>query len=173
MLVAASLVAAAAAGTAGAAGGRGAAGEPGPVGVDSHDGASVFRLAFSVRRLMDETIDPAAAASAADGSCGSCVSVAAAVQSVLALTDPGTAVPAPCQVCDTLASTVRGVTGPAGLVRFTDEGNRRLVEARLRLAQLRIADVTPEQLAAEIQAVTGELRDTVATQLAPAAAGDP
>ena len=169
--MAAALVAAVA-GPAGAVG-RAAADDPKPVGVDSHDGASVFRLAFSVRRLMDETIDPAAAAEAADGTCGSCVSVAAAVQSVLALTDPGTAGPAPCQVCDTLASTVRGVTGPAGPVRFTDEGSRRLAEARLRLARMRIADVTAEQLAAEIQAVTAELRDTVATQLVPDGAGGP
>lgn len=145
------------------------------VAVNTRDGASVFRLAFHITRVMGDVVDQGNAAVAAS-SCTECQTVALAFQVVLVMGDPETITPTnlalsynqDCLSCTTYASATQLVLGTDGVVRFTPEGNRRLAELRERLNRLRTEELTIEQLNAEVEAVQAELRDILATELLPA-----
>lgn len=145
------------------------------VAVNTRDGASVFRLAFHVTRVMGDVVDQGNAAVAVS-SCTECETVALAFQIVLVMGDPEIVTPTnlalaynqDCVSCTTYASATQLVLGTDGVVRFTVEGNRRLAELRQRLNRLRTEELTLEQLNAEVEAVQAELRDILATELLPA-----
>lgn len=145
------------------------------VAVNTRDGASLFRLAFHITRVMGDVVDQGNAAVAAS-SCSECQTVALAFQVVLVMGDAETITPTnlaiaynqDCLSCTTYASATQLVLGTDGVVRFTPEGNRRLAELRQRLNRLRTEELTIEQLNAEVEAVQAELRDILATELLPA-----
>lgn len=145
------------------------------VAVNTRDGASLFRLAFHITRVMGDVVDQGNAAVAAS-SCSECQTVALAFQVVLVMGDAETITPTnlaiaynqDCLSCTTYASATQLVLGTDGVVRFTPEGNRRLAELRQRLNRLRPEELTIEQLNAEVEAVQAELRDILATELLPA-----
>lgn len=145
------------------------------VAVNTRDGASVFRLAFHITRVMGDVVDQSNAAVAAS-SCTECQTVALAFQVVLVMGDAETITPTnlalaynqDCLSCTTYASATQLVLGTDGVIRFTPEGNRRLAELRERLNRLRTEELTIEQLNAEVEAVQEELRDILATELLPA-----
>lgn len=161
-----------------ASGGEVAAQDTAAVAVNTHDGSSLFRLAFQIRRTTDSVLD---AQNVAIGysTCSECQTVAASFQVVLAFTDPEVATPTNlaiavnegCEACTTVVHATQVVLGTDGPARFTDEGNRRLAELRRRLQSIRVEELTAEQLLAELKAISAELKEVVATELVPA--GDP
>ena len=147
------------------------------VAVNTEDGASVFRLAFSVRMVANGVVDQTNSAYAL-ASCTDCQTVALAFQVVLVWGDPNVAVPHnralayndQCVECVTYASATQIVLGFDGPVRFTDEGRRRLRALYELLSGLeeRAGDLTVAQLHAEVTAAKAELLDILSTQLVEA-----
>ena len=157
------------------------------IAINTRDGASVFRLAFKVRRVMGDVVDESNAA-VAYSSCTSCQTSAIAIQVVLAMGDPNVwtpenlaiAVNEGCSLCETYAGAFQLALGTGGVVRFTTEGNRQIAEIRRLLNELRRADLTPAELDARVQALADRLFAVVQESLVPVgptppapAAGEP
>lgn len=146
------------------------------VAVNTKDGASIFRLAFQVRRVADSVVDESNAA-AAIASCSECETVALAFQAVLVFGDTTTVTPEnlalayneDCIECLTYAAATQLVLGFDGPVRLTADGERRLQALRSYLLQLRREDDwSVEQLEAVVDEARAELRDIFATEVVPA-----
>lgn len=142
------------------------------VAINTRDGASIFRLAFSVRRVMAETVDQSNAAVAV-ASCTDCETVAVAIQVVLIFSDPevvsptnlALAINTECSLCDTLASAYQYVFTTDGVVHFTAEGNRRLTEIRNQIRELLASDASIEEVQAGLDLLMDELGQVLATEL--------
>lgn len=143
------------------------------VAVNTKDGGSVFRLAFSIRRVMDETVDQDNAA-VAIASCADCETVALAFQVVLVMSDDpdvvttdnlAIALNTECSSCTTFASATQFVLGTDGVVRLTEDGQRRLAALRTKLLGLRREDLTVAELDAVIEAARRELKSILETEL--------
>lgn len=147
------------------------------VAVNTKDGTSVFRLAFSIRRVMGDVVDTSNAA-VAYASCESCQTVAVAIQIVLVMGDPSVVTPTNlavainegCTACETLASAVQYVLGVGGPVHFTAEGNQALAELRTELRELLAAGLPIEELAPALEDLTSRLGDILAAELVAAGA---
>jgi putative peptide zinc metalloprotease protein len=144
------------------------------VAVNTQDGASVFRLAFSVRMVADGVVDQTNTAVAL-ASCTDCQTVALAFQVVLVRGDADVVVPEnraiavndQCAECVTYASATQIVLGFDGHVRLTGEGRRRLVALyhALRDLEADVADLSVAELNARVQAAKQELVDILDTEL--------
>lgn len=147
------------------------------VAVNTQDGRSVFKIAFSVRTMRGDTVSPTNAA-VASSSCTDCQTVAVAIQIVLATGDTDVVSPTnlaialndTCSSGETMASAFQYVFATGDATRFSSDAHRRLAGTRLRLQQLRQASetMTLEQIAAELQAISDEIADVLATELEPA-----
>lgn len=145
------------------------------VAVNKHDGKSVFKLAFHVRRTMDSDVD-AQNAAVAYASCEECRTVAVSIQVVLAQDEVDSANPEnvaiaindQCSECETLAAAYQFVFGTGEPMKFTPEGKRRLADIRRRLHELQKRDdLTLDQLAEEIAKLAAETAEVVDTELVP------
>ena len=145
------------------------------VAVNRQDGKSVFKLSFSVKRVMDGDVD-AANAAVAYASCSDCRTVAASIQVVLAMDEVDSvttenvalAINYECSSCETLAAAYQYVYGEGQPVRFTPEGRQSLADIRRRLQELRGRDdLTIDDLATAIAALAEEAASVVATELVP------
>jgi putative peptide zinc metalloprotease protein len=144
------------------------------VAVNTQDGATVFRLAFSVRKVANGVVDQTNTAVAL-ASCTDCQTIALAFQVVLVRGDADLVTPQnvaiayndQCAECVTYASATQIVLGFDGNVRFTADGRRRLHALYKSLRQLEdeAASLSLAQLNARVQAAKGELLDILSTQL--------
>lgn len=143
--------------------------------VNTHDGLDLFRAAFKIVRTTQDVVDQSNAAVAAN-SCTDCSSTAIALQIVLIFSDPSEVTSTNlalaynelCSSCVAVAEAYQWVLTTGGVVRFTPEGNRRLAEIYRRLQELRGADLTLEQLQAELDEIKAEIADILAAELVPA-----
>ena len=152
------------------------------VAVNTQDGASVFRLAFSIRRVANGVVDQTNTAVAL-ASCADCQTVALAFQVVLVRGDADVATPEnlalafnqQCVECVTYASATQIVLGFDGNVRFTSDGYRRLTALQKTLRELedRAPELSLVQLNAEVQAAKAELLDILANQTVEQEPGAP
>jgi putative peptide zinc metalloprotease protein len=149
------------------------------VAINTKDGTSIFKLAFKIHRVAGEVVDNSNAA-VAFASCEECQALAVAMQVVLVFSDPAVVTPEnialavnyECTSCVAFASAFQWVLGTGGAVHFTPEGNKRLAEVRKWLHDLRKADLTLEQLVAELEAIQQEVAEILDTQLVPAGKPD-
>ena len=149
------------------------------VAVNTKDDSTLVRLAFQIRRTMQSVVDESNAAVAV-GSCSECRTVAIAFQVVLAMGDVEQLTPTnlalaynlDCTFCDTAAFAYQLVTGTGGPVHFSAEGNRRLAELRRRLLGLRGADLSDDELAAQLGQIADELRQILAHDVVDAGPPD-
>jgi putative peptide zinc metalloprotease protein len=138
------------------------------VAVNTRDGASVFRLAFQIKRVAGDVVDNANAA-VSFASCTDCQTVAISIQVVLVTGDPevvttenfAIAINENCTFCDTLASAYQWVLSTGGQMRFTPEGSQAIAEIRRELHALRGSGLSGP----EIQARLNELMTRLATVL--------
>jgi len=146
--------------------------------VNTTDGASVFKLALSIRRTAAVEVSPDNTAMAI-ASCESCQTVAVALQVVLA-TGPAAAVEASnvavavndhCQDCETLAVAFQFVVVTGGPVRFTSKGWREVMAVRRELKALRRSGLPPSELRSQVEALATRLQQAVTTELRPVKAG--
>ena len=155
-----------------------AQGDNAAVAVNTKDGSSVFRLAFSVRRVAGPVVDQTNAA-VAYASCTVCQTVAIAIQVVLVMGDPEVVTPEnvaiaineQCDLCDTLASAYQFVLGTGQPVRFTAEGRRRINDVRQALRELRKSDLPIREIQARVDHLADELRGVLRTELVTVASG--
>lgn len=146
------------------------------IAVNTEDGASVFRLAFSVRYVTDGVVDQTNTAVAL-AQCTDCRTVALAFQVVLVEGDADVVVPenralalnVECTQCLTYASATQIVLGVDGRVRLTGEGQRRLAMMRRDLKELErtIDTIDPNALLAEVARLEQELLAILDTELVP------
>jgi hypothetical protein len=143
--------------------------------VNTHDGLDLFRVAFKIVRTTQEVVDQSNAAVAAN-SCEDCSSTAIALQVVLVFSDPSEVTSTNlalaynelCSACVAIAEAYQWVLTTGGVVRFTTEGNQRLAELYRRLHRLRTAGLTLEQLQADLDEISAEIADVLATEIVPA-----
>lgn len=149
------------------------AGDNVAVAVNTKDGTSIFKLAFSIKHVMGDVVDESNAA-VAYASCDSCRTVAVAIQIVLVSGDPSVVTPENvsiainegCTTCETLASAVQYVLGVGdGPVHLSADALRALTELRNDLRDLLKSDVPFEDLVAGVDAITSRLGDILSTGL--------
>jgi putative peptide zinc metalloprotease protein len=150
-----------------------AQGDTAAVAINKRDGSSVFRLAFSVKRVMTSDVD-ADNSAVAYASCTDCQTVASSIQVVLVMSDAETvttdnvaiAINYQCSGCETLAAAFQYVFGNGEPVRFSAEGNRQLADIRRRYQALRQRDdLTLEELAQAMALLAAEVAKVVETEL--------
>ncbi len=139
--------------------------------VNTKDGKSVFKLAFSVKEVTGDV--DARNTAVAYSSCTDCKTVAAAIQIVL-ISDPDDvivrnqvlAVNYQCVECETLARAYQFVFASGAELEFTKEGKAALHDLRKRFYDLKQRDdLTLQQLATEIAVIAGEVLKVVDTEL--------
>src|SRR5919108_4801557 len=143
--------------------------------VNTHDGLDLFRVAFKIVRTTQDVVDQSNAAVAAN-SCEDCSSTAIAFQVVLIFSDPSEVTSTNlalaynelCSACVAVAEAYQWILTTGGVVRFTPEGNRRLAEIYRRLHDLRHANLTLEQLQAELDQISTEIADILANEIVSA-----
>ena len=145
------------------------------VAINTRDGASIFRFAFHIRRVMGDVVDQTNAA-VAYSSCTECETIALAVQAILVFGDPDVVSPEnvalalnyECTACETLAMAYQYVFSTGGVVHFTAEGNRRIAELRRELRELLQAGLPLAELAAQVDALLSEFHQVLTTELVSA-----
>lgn len=144
------------------------------VAVNKKDGKSVFKLAFSVRKVTGDV--DAANTAVAYANCHDCRTVAAAIQVVLVSGDVDSATPEnvavavnyDCTECETLAVAFQFVYGDGQELEFTKEGKAKLRELKKRFKDLKHRDdLTLEQLSAEIATIAVEVAGVVEHETQP------
>ncbi|MBA2460236.1 MAG: hypothetical protein H0V45_00465 [Actinobacteria bacterium] len=155
---------------------EGAGGDNTAVAVNTRDGSTLFRFAFSIKRVMGEVVDNTNAA-VSYASCDSCQTVAIAIQVVLVSGSPDVVTPEnyaiaindSCTSCDTLATAYQYVFGVGdGKVHFTAEGNQRIAEIRRQIRQLRNSDLSIEEIQARVDTLADDLYDVLRNELVAA-----
>ena len=147
------------------------------VAVNTQDGGSVFRLAFSVRQVSNGVVDQTNAAYAL-ASCTECQTVALAFQVVLVRSGAEVVVPEntavayneQCVECLTYASATQIVLGVDGPVHFTSDGRQRLAELYRSLQDLegQVPTLSASELHAAVTAAKEELIAILSEELVPA-----
>jgi putative peptide zinc metalloprotease protein len=156
-----------------------AGGDNAAIAINTKDGSSLFRLAFSIRKVAGDVVDNQNAA-VAYSKCQRCKTTAIAIQIVLVTGTPSTVTPTNvavavnenCTLCETFASAYQFALSTGGPVRFTPEGRQELAAIRKALRDLRNEDLSPAELQTSVKALMGRLRTVLATQLVPTAPGD-
>jgi len=145
------------------------------VAVNTKDGSSVFRLAFSIKKVAGEVVDNTNAA-VAYASCESCRTIALSIQIVLVTGNPDTVTPQNvaiainenCTSCETLASAYQWVLGTdEENVRFSPEGRHAINEIRKELRGLGKTDLPVDELQARVHQLMIRLGTVLRTELEP------
>ena len=137
------------------------------VATNTKDGKSVFKLAFSVKKVTGDV--DAANTAVAYASCTDCRTVAVAIQVVL-VSEVDSATPEnvaiainyDCTECETLARAFQFVYGDGEELEFTKEGKARLHDLKKRVQDLKQRDdLTLAQLAQELAVIAAEVAEVV------------
>ena len=137
------------------------------VATNTKDGKSVFKLAFSVKKVTGDV--DAANTAVAYSSCTDCRTVAVAIQIVL-VSEVDSATPEnvavainyDCTECETLARAFQFVYGDGQELEFTKEGKARLHDLKKRVQDLKHRDdLTLAQLAQELAVIAAEVAEVV------------
>jgi putative peptide zinc metalloprotease protein len=149
-------------------------GDNSAVAINTRDGATLFKLAFDIRRVAGDVVDETNVA-IAYSSCDRCQTTAIAIQIVLVTGDASTVTPQNvavavnenCTLCETFATAYQFVVSTGGEVRFTRDGRRAIADIRKRLKDLRKEDLTPAELDARVDALMDELQVVLENELVP------
>jgi putative peptide zinc metalloprotease protein len=144
------------------------------VAINKNDGTNVFRLAFSIDRILSDEAGPGNAA-VAYSSCSNCRTTAIAIQVVLLTTTPegfapanvAVAVNAGCDSCTTVALAYQIVLQTDGNVQLTKAGRDRIKEILDQLQALEDQDLPPEELKAKADALVDQLTAVFEGELRP------
>jgi hypothetical protein len=156
----------------------GRSGDNAAIAINTKSGSSLFRFAFSIRKVAGEVVDQTNAA-VAYSSCEECQTTAIAIQIVLVTGSPSVVTPTNlavainenCTLCETFAGAYQFVLGTGGPVRFTDEGRRRIARLKSEFRRLRDADLSPVELKARLDGLVAELKGVLETELVPIGRG--
>lgn len=144
------------------------------VAVNTKDGSSLFKLAFSIKQVGSEVVDQTNAA-VAYSSCKDCQTVAIAIQvlivtaenpDVVTPTNLALAVNENCDTCTTMALAYQLVVGGAGL-ELTAKGRYELARIRHELEMLGKQGLSAAEIRDRTQALMEQLKQVLATELKP------
>jgi putative peptide zinc metalloprotease protein len=143
--------------------------------LNTTDGKTVWRISFQVSRSMSSVVDNTNIAFAYS-SCTGCSTYAIAFQTVLGMNDPTVVTPTnlavainyQCVNCTTYADATQVVLTTGTNLHFTAQGNQDLASIRQQLEALRHANLTLDQLAAQVNLLSQQLVWIVANELVPA-----
>lgn len=144
------------------------------VATNTKDGKSVFKLAFSVKKVTGDV--DATNTAAAYSSCEDCRTVAVAIQVVLISGDVGSVTPVndaeavnlACTECETLARAIQFVYGDGQELEFTKEGKKRLQDLKKEVQDLKKRDdLSIVQINAELTRIAYEVADVVENETQP------
>ena len=144
------------------------------IAINKKDGATVFKIAFAIRHVMNGVVDQSNAA-VAYASCTDCTTVAIAIEIVLVESNPEVVTPTNiafaynefCSLCVTVAEAYQFVLGTDGVVHFDAEGNRILAAIRQDLHKLKHQQLTLAELQARLDAIATQIKDVLANHLVP------
>lgn len=150
-----------------------AGGDNSAVAINTKDDSSLFKFAFSIKKVLGEVVDNQNAA-VAYASCERCQTTAIAIQIVLVSGSPTTVVPEnyaltineSCTLCNTFSAAfqfVLGVDDPS--VGLTVEGKRELREILREFKALKDEQYTLEEFHTKVTALGDRLRTVLKTQL--------
>lgn len=150
--------------TVGTAAGQTTGGDNAAIAVNTKDGSTLFRLAFSVRQLAANEVSPSNAA-IAYASCDSCQTVAVAIQVVLVLGEADTVAPTNmaiaindgCSACQTAALATQFVLGVDPGDRLTGPQISELQHLRQRFKELSKSNLAFEDLITQLNQLTTDL----------------
>ena len=142
------------------------------IAINTKDGSSIFRLAFSIKKVAGDVVDNTNAA-VAYASCQNCQTVAIAIQIVFVTGDADVVTPTnlaialnqDCSFCETLASAYQFVLGSDVSVHFSPEGRARIVEIQRALRELAKSDLSIEEIQARIDELMQQLAQVISTEL--------
>jgi putative peptide zinc metalloprotease protein len=145
------------------------------IAINTKDGSSLFKFAFSIKKVAGDVVDQTNAA-VAFSECERCQTTAIAIQIVLVTGSPSVVTPQNialainqnCSLCETFAGAYQVVLSTGGPVKFTPEGRRRIVEIKKEIKRLRDSDMSPFELKARLDELVGELKNVLETELVPA-----
>jgi len=145
------------------------------IAINTKDGSSLFKFAFSIARTTGETVD-AGNAAVAYASCTDCQTVAVAVQFVIVEGSPDIFTPTnlaiaenvSCSLCTTMADAYQFVIQTSGPVHLTADGERRLRDLIDQLRKLGTSDLPLDALQAKIDDLVHQMAEVMATELVPA-----
>jgi putative peptide zinc metalloprotease protein len=143
------------------------------VAINEEDGSSIFKLAFHIRRITDEVVDPTNLA-LAYSSCENCRTVAISIQVVLVASDPQIVAPEnlalavnfECTLCETFASAHQFVLGVDDDFRLSGRARRAITRIHKQLRDLRDSDLSIPELDAEVQRIVDELFAIIKEEIA-------
>ena len=145
------------------------------VAVNTKDGSSLFKLAFSVKKVSGDV--DASNTAVAYASCSECRTVAAAIQVVLVEGSPDVETPTnvalainyQCSECETLAAAYQFVFGDGVDVKLTPTGKQELHDVKKQLQDLQKNSdaLTLQEIADRIAALASQVGDIVANNLVP------
>jgi putative peptide zinc metalloprotease protein len=159
--------------------GGGSSGDNVAVAINTKSGSSVFKFAFSIRKVAGDVVDETNAA-VAYSSCEQCETTAIAIQIVLVTGNSSVVTPQNlalainegCTLCETFAGAYQIVLGTGGPVRFTGEGRRRIAEITRAIRRLRREDLSPAELKARLDTLVADLKEVLQTELVPVGRDD-
>lgn len=142
------------------------------VAVNTKDGSTLFKFAFSVRQIMGDVVDQTNTA-IAYANCNECTTVAISVQILLVSGSPDQVTPTNlavalnenCTECQTLASAYQFVFGTGEELRFTAEGRKQIADIRKRFKELRKSGLTTDEIKAQADALAQELRKVLVSEV--------
>jgi putative peptide zinc metalloprotease protein len=145
------------------------------VAINTKDGSSVFKFAFAIRHVMQDTVDTTNAA-VAYSSCTSCDTTAIAIEIVLVEGDPSVFTPTnmaiaineECNLCITFASAYQFTFQSSGPVHFNAEGNKAIEDIKKEIKDLENQTLTVDELRAKLDDLMKRLADVIANDLVPA-----
>jgi hypothetical protein len=141
--------------------------------INTKDGSSLFKFAFSLRKVTGEVVDNTNAA-IAYSSCEKCRTTAIAIQIVLVVGSPDTVTPTNaaiainenCTLCQSFATAFQFVIGVKDeSVELTWQGKRELRQILREFRRLKHHDLTLEEFHARTTELGNRLRQVLKTQL--------
>jgi hypothetical protein len=141
--------------------------------INTKDGSSLFRFAFSLRKVTGDVVDHTNAA-IAYSSCKNCRTTAIAIQIVLVVGSPHTVTPTNaaiainenCTLCQSFATAFQFVIGVQDeSVELTKEGKRELRQILREFRALKHHNLTLEEFHARTTALGNRIRQVLKTQL--------
>ena len=153
---------------------EGSSGDNAAIAINTKSGSSIFKFAFSIRKVAGDVVDNTNAA-VAYSSCESCATTAIAIQIVLVTGNPSVVTPQNlaiainenCTLCETFAGAYQIVLGTGGPVKLTAAGKEQIREIRKEIRGLRDEDLSPAELNARLDELVGQLKEVLRTELVP------
>jgi putative peptide zinc metalloprotease protein len=151
---------------------RGVSADNAAVAINTKDGTDLFRLAFSIDRIMNGSTNPQNAA-VAFSSCIDCETTAIAIQFVILMSPTSTFVPENfaiavnelCTSCETIALAYQFVMQTDGPVKLSPEGKKKIKELLRQIQALEDQDLDPAALEAQVDALADQIAQVLSEEL--------